>query len=86
MTNEEMIEHRVLTALRAMRAQKREEVVAVVEGMAKAFPKMAVPTPKTPLSLRLVVSPVGVIGVRQGLGHDEHGVLSAVSLGAVGAK
>jgi len=86
MTNEEMTEHRVLAAIRAMQIEKHADVVAAVEGMAKAFPKPIIPPDEKPQSLRLVASSGTLVGVGQRPSHDQQGVLTAVGLGAVSAK
>lgn len=89
MTDEEMIEHRVINALRAMQPKKLNDVVAVVEGMAKAFPKPTPVAPKRSASLSLAVSngrrvgDRGLVAVRKSAGHDQERVLPLVSLGAV---
>lgn len=83
MTNDEMTEQRALTALRTMDRRKRAEMLAVLEAMAKAFPRPALAMPKKP-SLALVVN-TGEVGVRQGIQHDPQRMLPTLRLSTVGA-
>lgn len=85
MTSEEMTDQRALNALHAMQPHKRAEMLAVLEAMAKAFPKPALATPKKPALLALVVN-AGDVSVRQRLQHDAQGVLPALRLSTVGAQ
>lgn len=83
MTNDEIDEQRALNSLRTMDRRKRAEMLAVLDAMAKAFPRPALAMAKK-ASLTLVVNG-GEVGVRQGVQHDPQRMLPALRLSTVGA-
>lgn len=82
MTDEQIIEARILAALRAMSVDKSMDMVGVMESVARHFPRQQAPAAEQPRagSLRLVVSESDQLRIRQTSGHNEQRSLAVVSL------